>query len=551
MKKLLLFITFPILLFLVCGCSAEDVVRFFCNPSFDGDVAFVQEEVTVEKLDEYVEYGDKKFRNYMIKIPYVITGEVKEDIKDIPVRYDMIEEKYFSQDFTDSALFMETDALYTVMEDTFTIEKGCKKGCLTLKMDYHAVTMTGPPETQKYIWVTYQLDDENGINDYVFIINPFYEEEETQGYQEFTVPKIQGDIAIDKDNIKIVKKNADKQKKNETVHYTAQVPITISAREQLDTEKIQMGFDFFVTGVHGDSDHSIGTWGSMLMEQGICMGLQQEYTISPEEEKAVIEIDVYNTYAGGETGYDIDQYPYFWVALGITDDNNNNNYYVLHNPYFDDASYPYSTLAKRTEKDYVRELNARTKKYYDKIYEETEEKMAIVFVTDLSKEIRKKDLKKMKRYWVQLKMIDEQMWWVDRAASVVFADKAKLAWDFDLQDDANTPWLEDEDYYCGTKQRVDKGLRCGVDAFEQIDDTDNKFIVLLSDAQDNTYDKVKDEVKYAKEKGVRIVTVGITKDANTELLQQIAEETGGICYPDIDLSELPNIADAMRALVQK
>ena len=49
---------------------------------------------------------------------------------------------------------------------------------------------------------------------------------------------------------------------------------------------------------------------------------------------------------------------------------------------------------KRKEKDYAIELNARTKKYYDKIYEETEEKMAIVFVTDLSKEIRKKDLKK-------------------------------------------------------------------------------------------------------------------------------------------------------------
>lgn len=77
---------------------------------------------------------------------------------------------------------------------------------------------------------------------------------------------------------------------------------------------------------------------------------------------------------------------------------------------------------------------------------------------------------------------------------------------------------------CGLRASLDKILNSGVQS-------DTKFIILVSSGKHKFYyGDLEDVISDLQENHVRVFTVGVGTDANTELLQDIADETGGRYY---------------------
>ncbi len=329
MKKSVIFL-FVIVLFFCNGCS-NSIVEFpksVLGVNFDGNVKLVKEDITVTKADYMNDNSySKKYQNYEICIPYRVEGEVKKDIKEIPVRYTL--EMELGQAIGEMTLHAEQDAMYKVMESSFTIEEGSCDGYILLQTDYNAMAMQGEPDSYPYIWIAIQLEDDDNSDDYLLIYNPYFQNED-DGI------KTKGDIWIEQENIKI-----EKGKQEDGIqHYNLSFFLDGQRVEDVKDKELSIGADFFFTAPTFEDNVSNGYDGAFCFQEGLKYGFVDKIKIDDIQGKTQIILDVYNRFADETIGYDIDYYPYLWIALDINDSNRNNNYDIVKNPFFNENNSP-------------------------------------------------------------------------------------------------------------------------------------------------------------------------------------------------------------------
>ena len=317
MRKKLYFL-FAILLLFCNGCSASiaELKKSVWKSSFDGNVKLVKEDITVTKTD-YMKYGPyaKQYQNYEITVPYQIEGEVKKEIKDMPVRFFMDME--LGQAVTEMSIHAEQDTLYKVMKSSFTIEKGAQDGSIILKTDYNAMAMQGEPDTYPYIWIAIQLEDDDNADDYVLISNPYYQNDCGQ-------VETKGDLWIDQESIELEKG----EMKDGVQHYNLSFLIDGQDIDDVTDQEIPVGMDFFLACDTFEDDVGSGYIGAFCFQEGEVFGVSRKTKLDNVQKKTEVTLDVYNRFVDDIIGQDIDYYPYFWVALAAKDRNKNNNYYT-------------------------------------------------------------------------------------------------------------------------------------------------------------------------------------------------------------------------------
>ncbi len=351
-----------LLILIMCsGCtpslksSFEKLEEFLLNPSFEGDVCLVKDDVMITKTD-YIKYGpdEIEYQNYELKIPYKVEGEITEDIKDIPVRYDLGMES--DETITELAVHTEMDTATITMESSFDLLSGSKDGYIVLKMDYSTRScMLGEPEIYPYIWVAIQLDDADNTNDAFLLHNPYYKGDyEHSDISDFEVLETDIDFDMKEDLITLEKGRME----DDIQHYVLTIPVEADSLEGIDGNTLEVGADFFCSAVNGDGDVTDGFDGSNWFQEGISLGFRETVHLDESCGLYNVTMDVYNLFAGGPTGNDIDFYPYFWVAIGARDSNMNNNYYILKNPFFNDDN-PYCLDEIKISQAYFTRFNER------------------------------------------------------------------------------------------------------------------------------------------------------------------------------------------------
>lgn len=353
-------IVFCLLILVTCsGCVTlhsvfENLEEVILNPVIEGDVCLMKDNVTITKTD-YMKYGpdENDYQNYEIQIPYTVEGEIAEDITNIQIRYNLGMES--DQTITDLAVHTEMDTACKTMESSFDLLSDTKEGSIVLKTDYTAMCMLGEPDIYPYIWVAIQLDDADNANDAFLLRNPYYQGEyEFSDIADFEVLETNADFNIQEELITLEKGKVE----DGIQHYVLTIPLEINSWADVNIANLEVGADFFCSAVNGDDDVSEGFDGSNLFQEGLSFGFCE--TLQLEEFCGVyyVTMDVYNLYADGPTGPDIDYYPYFWVALGVRDSNMNNNYYILRNPYFNDDN-PYCLDEIKITQAYFTRVNER------------------------------------------------------------------------------------------------------------------------------------------------------------------------------------------------
>ena len=221
----------------------------------------------------------------------------------------------------------ESDAMYKVMESEFSLEKGSQDGYITLKTDYESLAMQGEPDTYPYIWIAIQFEDDDNSDDYIMVYNPYYLPDED-------VLTTNGDISINQDNIKVEKA----EQKDGIQHYTLTVSIDSKGIDDVISEELSLGADFFLEAEAFLDDVGEGYMGAFCFQEGDSLGLDEHYSIGDVNGEAELKMDVYNRFAGDETGNDIDFYPYLWISLNIWDENKNNNFCIIKNPHYNEEN---------------------------------------------------------------------------------------------------------------------------------------------------------------------------------------------------------------------
>lgn len=99
----------------------------------------------------------------------------------------------------------------------------------------------------------------------------------------------------------------------------------------------------------------------------------------------------------------------------------------------------------------------------------------------------------------------------------------------------------------GQNTAIGEAIEMSVRAFE-FSKAKNKVLVLLSDGEHNSGRiSPKKATKLAAEKGIKIYTIAIA-DADSALMEKIAQESGGKYYSAQNASELQNVYDEINAL---
>ena len=255
----------------------------------------------------------------------------------------------------------EDRILYDVMESSFTVKKDTKEGVLTVTTDYNAMSMKYEPDSYAYIWLSIQLMDDDETNNCFFIHNPFYRGRfPWDDYADFEPLATDAELCIAVEDIQFEKK----EKSGKVQHYSLTVPIEVEDAEKIQDEEIQVGADCFY--LDGRDTLGDGYYASILFQEGFSMGLKDSVHVDEIQERYLVTLDIYNLFAGDDTGYDIDIYPYFWVALGVRDSNMNNNFYLLKNPYFDSMNPCFPDMDVWRKYDYANRANEKIDKAFEK-----------------------------------------------------------------------------------------------------------------------------------------------------------------------------------------
>ncbi|MDR3314617.1 MAG: VWA domain-containing protein [Oscillospiraceae bacterium] len=78
----------------------------------------------------------------------------------------------------------------------------------------------------------------------------------------------------------------------------------------------------------------------------------------------------------------------------------------------------------------------------------------------------------------------------------------------------------------GGGTNISSGLELGIEQLDNVT-ASNKVIILMTDGQDSNHSGILQQAEEAKEKNIRIFTVGFGADADESILQQVADATGG------------------------
>lgn len=100
---------------------------------------------------------------------------------------------------------------------------------------------------------------------------------------------------------------------------------------------------------------------------------------------------------------------------------------------------------------------------------------------------------------------------------------------------------------------IGNALKSGLEQFDGKNNNVRKYLILLTDGRDTTnisgYDKKKTElaIDEAKQKGVKIFTIGLGKDLDMDLLDKIAVQTGGKYYHASNAELLDDVFELIAA----